>query len=800
MKTMMLQENDKIKILYIGVFLLLCIVAFSILLGPVQRTFHQTDFWWMIPSLSYIHHHNSFWPAVGVLFFNPTLTNCGEPSMNSYLFMINTFLGCKMQDFMFVSAIVHLLCILLFYRLVRRTGFSLRVSFIAVLIYAFSFVHSFYFLWPMSAHHLSTIFFVLLVLVLFLETDYRVEHGKRWRIIFWMTLIANLLASFCQISILVLPVGIFIYILLCSDNSAMRVRRFDLWLPLFITYLGYPLFRQLFWGYPASYQSRYLNVLIKLLSHLPFMRNLTMDMHSLRINPFVLYIFSFMTGLVFLFLLRSLLKFTQKQPTLSFIKKLVFWGAVLYTVLFLITWRLRNIIIPIGVGIPLPDFISPYNLIRPLVSVFISFLSPIHAVLSMNTAAPYAFIPLRSDFIWVVLFILFLIIFFKQAFFKHKELIFFLIIYIFSLPLFTQISLLEMKKAIPSRYFIYITPFFAVIFAYSFSLIYDFFIRTIKISVFKKEMILAGFFLVICLLNISATKLILLKDKFANEFLIYDYIKGATLIQQDLDKGLNKAGMKDICVDGVLPMPFQEYGWDFSPANPEDLDTFKYTIAQASNDTSALDICILSHKGPDKKKEVFAFDKEGVISRNGQIIDPFLKSFNAAKNELKLGNYQQARLLLEQAVKTGSFFFRYYISNWPLEDILWMANGRSAQALISDVSNLYKSWANIRINKVEYITEILNEEMKDYIESFFYLSYLSYLENNFSQSRYWYSRIHFIDDRKDKVLLFLGQQALVKSDTQIQGYMNMIKSDPSYKKRENLRFSTMSIAFKLLFN
>jgi len=799
MKIYGLQKTDKIKVLYLGVFLLLCIVSFSLLSTPIRMIFHETDFWWMIPTLSHISQHNSFWKTVEILLFNPAPTHNGEPSMNLYLFLIYYFLGFKVQYFIFISMILHLCCVFFLYRLLQRIGFSFQMAFLAVSIYAFSFFHSFYFLWPMSAHHLTVIFFMLLTLSLFLETNYRLDYGLPWKVIFWQALIVNFLASFCQISILVLPMSIFVYILCCSGNHLTRIKRYDLWMPLFITYLGHPLIRLLFWGYPVSYQSAYWRIFKKILSHVPFFGRLTLNA-GLEINPVILYLLLFVAVIACLFSLRFLLKISLRPSFFIFFKRIMLTGIIFYLVLFLSVYRCRSIIVPIGVGIPLPDFISPYNFIRPLVAAFISFLNPIRTALSMNAAAPYYYIPMRSDIAWIALFMLFLVVFLKDVYLKYKPLIFFVILYIFGLPLLTQISLWEMNNSIPSRYFVYITPLFAVIFSSSFSLIYDFFMNKVKISAFKKGLILIIFFSAVCFLNIFAVKLILAKDKFVNEFLNYDYIKGSNLIKQSLDDTKNRVRLKDICVEGVLPMPFLEYGWNLASINPLDLDTFKYTMAQVLNDRGALNICIDSHGDVNKNKTIYIFNKTGVVNQKGQTIDPFLRRFYEAKNELKLENYQQARILFEEAAQTRPFFFQFILSNRSLEDILWMANGRSAHALINDISNLYRSWVSFRVDKVEYIADMLDREMKDYIECFFYLSYLSYLEKNLPESQYWYSRIRFIDDRNDEVLSFLNQQPMIKSDSEVQKYINEIKNNPSYKKKEGPSFSSMDIIFKLFSN
>jgi len=455
-------------------------------------------------------------------------------------------------------------------------------------------------------------------------------------------------------------------------------------------------------------------------------------------------------------------------------------GVIFYVIIFLISLSFRNIVVPMGVGIPLPDFISPYNFIRPLAGVFISFINPIRSALSMNAAAPYCYISMRSNIVWTALFTLLLVIFLKKVCFKYKPLIFFVCIYISGLPLLTMKSLWEMNNSIPSRYLVYVTPLFAVIFSTSLIIIYDFFINKVKISAFKKELILIVFFLAVCFLNIFAIKLILVKDKFVNEFFSYDYIKGANLIKQDLADNRKEIRLKDFCIEGVLPIPFHENGWDFSPANPLDLDTFKYVMAQVLNERDASNVCASSSIDVNKNRTTYIFDKTGVANREGQTIDPFLRLFYEAKEELKLKNYQQARKLFEDAVGIRPFFFQFILPKGHLEDILWMANGRSARVFIDDTVNYYRGGAGSRIDKVEYIANMLDSEIKDYIESFFYLSYLSYLEKKLPDSYYWYSRIRFIDDRNDEVLSLLNQQPLIKSNLEMQKYINEIKNNSCY--------------------
>ena len=69
-----------------------------------------------------------------------------------------------------------------------------------------------------------------------------IKEGKGYYSYYILTLLANLAASFNRANIFVLPLMILAHILICSRGEKERIKNYDIWRPLFITYLVYPLY------------------------------------------------------------------------------------------------------------------------------------------------------------------------------------------------------------------------------------------------------------------------------------------------------------------------------------------------------------------------------------------------------------------------------------------------------------------------------------------------------------------------------------------------------------------------------
>lgn len=759
-------ETKNIKMLYLCVAAILAIFFIAMLFRPFTAAFHEQDLWWMIPTLSQLGEGSSLADTLKTHLFNPYPTNWGEPSMNLYLYFIMSVFGPQTKYFIFVSVLLHFFCAILLYFFLRESDFDFRVAFFTALAFAFMFIHFSYYEWPMAAQHLMAIFLTLLVLYLYLKTTRRMDSGEKWRTYFRLTLLANLLASFGQISILILPASVLAHILICSKDGDDRVKKYDIWLPLFITYLGYFLIRNFYWGYP-NLQNYMRAIPAVILSRLQL---------SNAYSP-VLFPVIFAFGISGMFLLRLVLKAYGKIKIKGLSAKLLIGSVALYLVTFLFLYSRKGLFSSGKVmAISWADFMSPYNTIRPFMGAFAVFLYPLKAALSVDSAKAYHYIPMFSGLVLFVFCAFFVSAFFKKFFMKHKAVIVFFIFYVFASRMMTEI-LLRKQDSIPSRYFVYITPLISLVFCSVFLWLYFLLIDKTRIKKAISEVVLLAVFAGICAANVTAIKFELFKGRLTNTFAIYDYIKTSVLIKNDLRaRGVTRLKPADIYINGVIPMPYSaETGCSFSIIDPQRFDVFRYAFSQVFNDDRMLRVNV--NKTPLKEGAgIYAVDDGEITGAAGVGIDPFSRDYRAAMKELGSGHYEEASVLFQSAVRQRTFLLKYVLAGYGLEDTGWITNGRSMRQWINEMAACY-----FHVKKYSSVSASLNKEIDHYIECLFYAAYLKYLAGEKNESNHYFSLIRFLDGDEDAVLLRLSARPFTRSDPRISEFLKDVKSRVSYR-------------------
>lgn len=778
---------NKQKALYFFVAAILAGFFIVMLFRPFAAAFHEQDLWWMIPTLSQLGEGSSLADTLNTHFFNPYPTSWGEPSMNLYLYSIMSVFGPQVKYFIFVSLLLHFFCAILLYFLLREIGFDFRAAFFTAMVFTFMFGHFSYYTWPMSAQHLMAIFFTLLVLCLYLKTVRRIDDGENWRWYFRLTLLANLLASFCQISILILPASVLAHILLCSKDGDDRIRKYDIWLPFFITYLGYPLIRNFYWGY-INLQNYMLAMPTAVLARLQLK-----NIYSPALFP---AIFAF--GVSGLFLLRLILRVYGKIKVKGLSAKLLIGSAVLYLAAFLFSyWRKGFFSSGEVTAISWADFMSPYNVIRPFMGAVAAFLCPLKTAMSVDSAKEYHYIPMFNGFVLLVFCAFLVSAFFKKFFMKHKAAIVFFIFYIFASRTMTEI-LLRKGGSIPSRYFVYITPLISLVFCSVFLWLYYLLVDKIRLKKAITEAILLAVFAGICAVNITAIKFEFFKGRLTNTFAIYDYIKTSVLIKDDLRaRGVKDPEPANISINGVMPMPYAETGCDFSIVDPQRFDTFRYTFSQVFDDNRMLKVNV--NKMPiEGGTGIYTVTDGEITDTAGVAIDPFYRDYIAAIKELKSGHYEEASILFKSALRGRPFLLNYVLAGYGLEDAGWITNGRSMRRWISEMSPHYRDI--LHVQKYSSVSAILNKEIDRYIECLFYASYLKYLAGEKKEIDHYFSLIRFLDGDKDAVLLRLSAMPFARSNPRMSEFLKEIKSRVSYRAASLRRSSFLGFIYGLLLN
>lgn len=243
------------------------------------------------------------------------------------------------------------------------------------------------------------------------------------------------------------------HILTCSRDNDDRIKKYEIWLPLFITYLGYPFIRLTYIGYPNL--EKYLHATI-------------MQADSAAIFPII-----FILGVGFLLLFSFMLELCYKFDFRKIFLNLLIVATILYFFLFLWLYGKKELLSPFHKRkIFLVDFLSPYNFIRPFIGAFIGFLKPFSTALKIDSTMPYHYVIMEGSIVSVLLTLFFIFIFIKKFVMRHKDLIIFFVLYGIALP-----NMWRKGTSMPSRYFVYITPLFSVIFCSVFLYLYTLFIK-----------------------------------------------------------------------------------------------------------------------------------------------------------------------------------------------------------------------------------------------------------------------------------------------------------------------------------
>ncbi len=749
--------NRSVKIFYVCAAIFLVCVFLILLYQPVRSAFHEQDMWWMVPVMSSITEGHSFLENIKLFFFDPYPTFQGDPWMNTYLYLVLSIFGVMPKYFIFVSMAFHFLCAFLLYAILRKLDFDFRIAFFSGLVYLTMFINFRYYIWPMAFHHLFVLLISLSAIYFYFDTNKRADSGRNWKIFFWITIFINFLASFCQITILILPIGILAHILISSKSGGERLKRYDTWLPLFIIYLGYPLLRLVYFGY--EHFDHFIHIGSR-------------AQGSAVIFPVILSL-----GIGSLFLFRGILQLLRGYKLDRIFKILCITSLGLYLFIFVVAYVRYDLTLGPNKA-KLYELLSPYSFIYPFCVMFMYFIAPIKGALSINSTVAYNYIPLLSNIVVNLLSLLLIIVFIKKYFLRYKGLIVIVIFYIVALR-YMRVDIVR----IPSRHFVYVVAPFSIIFCSSFIYLYDLISSKISFKKNAREIILTMIFIGFCVPNAFAIKLEMFRGRMVNTFLIYDYIKISNLIKDDITtrkaKGRVKAG--DIIIKGIRPMPFNiDQYWYPSADSHLRFDSFRYVLAQVFNDRSAVDVNINKAGNAEGELE-YTVEDLNIYNSTGLNIDKFSFYFDEAVKELRSGNNKNASMLFKKAIEIRPFLLNYVLSGgYELKDLGRIMGGKDLRSWIADIINYYgidynknNDFKNERYHdaKVKYVSSIMENEINTYIKCLFYEAYLEYICGDTKECNVLLSKIGLIESERNGVALLLGKEPSVRLNENMEDFL-----------------------------
>ncbi len=766
----------------------LCIFAAVILIGlfivllykPIEASFHEHDLLWMLPVTSTTGGGHTPIESLKIFLYSPYTASYGDPWMNTYLSFVFFNLGFQIKYFIFAAIVLHLVCAFLIYLLLRNLGLDFRIAFFSALVYFTLFVHFGYYFFPMNAHHLFVVLFSLLVMALYFNTNRRIEEGRSWRPVFWATIFANFLASFCQITILILPIGILTHILISSKDGADRLRRYDTWLVLFVTYLGYPLIRLLYKGFP----------------HLQYFFRMG---DKGQVSPLVFPIV-FVIGLASLVFFRYILQLSSRYNFGRALKILCAIAGVIYLLAFLAVLGRSDLMTPSKVK--LYDWLSPLNIVRPVALMLENLISPIRAALSINSAVIFHVMSKHIGFLPFAMALLFVGIFIKNFLIKYKGLIILALFYIVALR-YTRIE----TSVLPSRHFIYVTPLFSIIFCSAFIYMYDKIVAKIKLRKGMQNIILAAIFIVVSSQNVLAMKLELFRGRLVNTFITYDYIRTSEIIKKDVDSSdiTDRVKPANIFVEGVVSMA-DNYADYWIPQLDWHLKygMFRYVFAQVLGDKAMVDVNINKSPVSASGKSIYRIDGAAIYDASGLDIDNFGQYLSDANRELKAGQSEKALALFNKAIGSRPFLINYVLGRYGLSDLGWITNERDMRSWTHDISDYSRinGVGDVR-RKVAAISSIIDDEIDDYIKCLFFAAYLEGVKSSVKSAGELISQIHYLDSDVGRVVSLLDREDAVQSNPKIKAFLHGSGFYRYFELREEpklLTFITGLLLDKDLYN
>ena len=739
------------KFIY-GIFYIIASAMFIWLIYPeIMKSVFEQDLLWFMPTIVRQTQGLSFMQLAYYL-LRPCPLWFEVPSLKVYAFAIAKTFGTSTGYFIYFSILIQFCSSVLLVYLCRNLRLSSRICFLSGITYLAFFAHFHAYMWPMAFQHLIVIFFVLLGINLYLKTDSLINNRGNYRPYYILTLIVAFVSSFCRLTIIILPLMILVHILYCCENRREMLKKYNLWTPLFIIYLLFPVLI-------VTLGDERLKAVLKTASTFFNISGLV----GIGINSIIKFAAILLLFLACIFILKLVIiridKRAFKKILLSFVLAVIFVAGPF----LLITGGFKRLLIP-------------YNLLAPFAGTFSSFLNPVASCLAMDSSVPYYFIGLGLNVFIFLLSLVFLGIFIRVFLSRTPGAI---LLFVFYPVIMLYVYL---RNPVASRYFIYLSPLFSVIFASVVSYFCDLATKSFKLKAYTREIIVVALIVILCIPNLIAIKIAMFRGKLANNYMVYDYIKTAGLIKEDIgDSGAKK--IKSISVNNMQPLSFMQTK-EFSAYDSANYN-FKFILSQVL-DNHSVNI-YLNQIPKDKKPEgAYFFDGNAVLKSSGRNIDDFYTFLDRGTIAIKRNDYKAASDFLDKAVSVRPFLLNYMLGRADISDLRWIYTSGDLRGFVDKISGYYGAQAcEDDVKKASAVRAMMQKEIGDYIKCLFYDSFLKFADGDMQRSREIFSYIRFLDNNFDSVKRIISEDALVMANNQMHDYISHADSLWLFVRPEN---------------
>lgn len=511
-------RQKPLQAFYAVILLFLC--AVFLILTCYKRVIHtylEDDLLWCLPLIEAINRTEPFLQRFQSF-------QGGQMCLfdGLYFSAMQTLFGSNFTLYTIVMLMVFLATAgLLFWLLFKRIKVSLLTSAAATILFLTFYGHFHAYIRPISANHLLTVFFILLLFNLYLRTNEVKDEGQPIGWLYGTTLLVALAASLTRLSILIFPAAVLVHLLLAPRDSKDIFRKFAVWVPVLFVISAYPLYT-VFLGSGGH-----------TLQHLigPWQELLEKYSTAVVLGAYLCFWLALLVVFFVLGVVRLL------EPLRIFLSALLF----------------------LGVGASLS-----------FVLVFWNWITALHSAWNYDPLMRWQMMFYPGGWTFIGLIILSSILyggFLHYSLTQNKNLTLF-VGWFLALLLFLGFEI----EPVPSRYLIYVSPVFAVMICV---FLFEVMPRFRFFNSDNWRGLAVVLITILGLVNVYAIGVRLNRTLIGDYAWSYDYIKTANVINVDLNrqgKLFSNQGLS-VCVKDVTDIPFLEdwrgfLGHGFEPLSP----------------------------------------------------------------------------------------------------------------------------------------------------------------------------------------------------------------------------------------
>lgn len=753
-------------ILYGSLICFLGIWGLTVLAEPIQHAVPETDSGWMLPVFSYYLEGNT--PLERLVRVLPrALHYMDPPGMKLVMWMVDDFLKLPFRGFLWAGVMIHLLNSLLLSGFCRLLGLSWRVAVSAGVIFGSCFVHFHSFLWLPTSQHPYGIATLLGLLCLFLLTERRVREGGPFAGLYGLTALAALAASLQHCWILALPLMISATWVLPGLTAGQRGQMHRRWLPVWAISLIYPVVTMTY--SPEEYEA------------------VAFSGVGGQIPSWLKAAGLFGAGLAALILSRWLLRF----------RRFSFWitaGIAGLAWMGFLLWDSRQVLLP-------------YNALVPWMTMLGSFLDPLRTSLQMDATESYYYMGAQIS-VFHLGAVLFLLGTFLLGFVRRKRGLALLGVWC---VIVTGYLLLHrhVASAMPfrnqSRYFLYLTPLFAAVLASVVAYGVARWGRSAGWSGGRRDALLAGILLALCVPNLLAIRIALLRGRLTNTYLVYDDARLASLIREDVvASGGGWVAPGDLHVENAVPTLFSRTPWvppvDYARIGHANL---RRLLGEAFGDRSMQAARINENAPVGPKTRLYRVEAQRLIDREGRSVGRFAQRLDRAVGALGAGDSTVALDLFRQAALERPFVLNYVLGRLRLADLLWITGGEDFRDFFRRIGSFYWVWGSSPTEKAQRTYGLIEAELSDYLFCLLCVSYLEQEAGRADESRHWLSQMWFIERDPGVLVAWLERIPQVRSSAPLRAHLKKTQDpfffrEPIVRKKED--YAVGRFLMRLLFH